>query len=82
MKFKYQSYPVLIQPTLIKEMRGIEVCPETINVGSSVTLAELEKTLKAQIEEEPGNCVLQFMFCNLISKILEIFFEMYTFFQL
>ncbi|XP_076238841.1 xanthine dehydrogenase rosy isoform X2 [Calliopsis andreniformis] len=52
-KFKYQCYPVLIQPTLIKEMRSIEEHPEVMNVGSSVTLAELEKALKDQVDKKP-----------------------------
>ncbi|XP_076621123.1 xanthine dehydrogenase rosy isoform X1 [Colletes latitarsis] len=52
-KFKHMSYPVLIHPILIKEMRSIEECPRMLNVGASVTLVELEKALKKQINEKP-----------------------------
>ena len=52
-KFKYQCYPILIQPTSIKEMRSIEEYSEAMNVGSSVTLMELEKALKCQIDKKP-----------------------------
>ncbi|CAL7940094.1 unnamed protein product [Xylocopa violacea] len=52
-KFKHLSYPVLIQPTLIKEMRNIEEYPDVINVGASVTLVEMETFLKNQIARQP-----------------------------
>ncbi|KOC64646.1 Xanthine dehydrogenase [Habropoda laboriosa] len=52
-KFKHLSYPVLIQPTLIKEMRSVDEYPEMMNVGASVTLVELEKSLRNQIDKKP-----------------------------
>ncbi|XP_071858957.1 xanthine dehydrogenase rosy isoform X1 [Bombus fervidus] len=52
-KFKYLSYPVLIQPTLIKEMCVIEEYPKLLNVGASVTLVEMEKALRNQIAVKP-----------------------------
>lgn len=63
-KFKHLSYPVLIQPTLIKEMRNIEEYPEVLNVGGSVTLMELEKSLKNQIDEKPGEIFIIFQTWN------------------
>lgn len=52
-KFKYLSYPVLIQPTLIKEMHTIEEYSKVLNIGASVTLVEMEKSLKNQIAIKP-----------------------------
>ncbi|CAK9809030.1 Xanthine dehydrogenase [Anthophora quadrimaculata] len=52
-KFKHLSYPVLIQPTLIKELQNIDEYPEAMNVGASVTLIELEKSLRNQIDKKP-----------------------------
>ncbi|XP_015600760.1 xanthine dehydrogenase [Cephus cinctus] len=52
-KFKHLLYPVLIQPTQIKEMREISVTHETIRIGASVTLMELEEALKHQIKAQP-----------------------------
>lgn len=54
-KFKHLSYPVLIHPILIKEMRTVEEYAGMLNVGASVTLVELEKALKEQINKKPGN---------------------------
>ena len=52
-KFKHLSYPVLIQPTLVKEMRTITEYSEVMNIGASVTLIELENCLKNQIDRKP-----------------------------
>ncbi|XP_076172915.1 xanthine dehydrogenase rosy isoform X2 [Ptiloglossa arizonensis] len=52
-KFKHLSYPVLIHPILIKEMRTVEEYAGMLNVGASVTLVELEKALKEQINKKP-----------------------------
>ncbi|KAK9295186.1 hypothetical protein QLX08_010430 [Tetragonisca angustula] len=52
-KFKYLSYPVLIQPTSIKEMCTIEEYPKVLNVGASTTLVEMEKALQNQIATKP-----------------------------
>ena len=53
-KFKYLSYPILIQPTSIKEVRAIEEYPKVLNVGASTTLIEMEKALQNQIATKPG----------------------------
>ncbi|XP_077270195.1 xanthine dehydrogenase rosy isoform X1 [Temnothorax americanus] len=53
MKFKHLIYPILIQPTQIKEMHGIVEIPEALRVGASVTLVELEETLKYYIKIKP-----------------------------
>lgn len=52
-KFKHFSYPILIQPTSIKEMRSIQENSETISVGASTTLVEMEKFLRNQIDNKP-----------------------------
>lgn len=57
MKFKNLVYPVLIQPTQIKEMHEIIETQETLKVGASVTLVELEETLKHYIKTKPGNMI-------------------------
>ncbi|XP_053996533.1 xanthine dehydrogenase [Hylaeus anthracinus] len=51
-KFKHLSYPVLIHPILIKEMRVVEECPGMLSVGASVTLVELEKALREQMNKK------------------------------
>ncbi|XP_071580587.1 xanthine dehydrogenase-like isoform X2 [Temnothorax nylanderi] len=53
MKFKHLIYPILIQPTQIKEMHGIIEIPEALRVGASVTLVELEETLRYYIKIKP-----------------------------
>jgi len=55
MKFKHLIYPILIQPTQIKEMREIIETPDALRIGASVTLVELEETLKHYIKIKPGN---------------------------
>lgn len=55
MKFKHLVYPVLIQPTQIREMREIVETQDALKVGASVTLVELEEALKHQIKIKPGN---------------------------
>ncbi|GAB1868637.1 xanthine dehydrogenase [Camponotus japonicus] len=52
-KFKHLVYPVLIQPTQIKEMHEIIKTQEALKVGASVTLVELEETLRHYIKTEP-----------------------------
>ncbi|XP_017755715.1 PREDICTED: xanthine dehydrogenase isoform X2 [Eufriesea mexicana] len=52
-KFKCLLYPVLIQPTLIKEMHSIDEYSKAMNVGASVTLVEMEKSLRNQITLKP-----------------------------
>ncbi|XP_029159752.1 xanthine dehydrogenase-like [Nylanderia fulva] len=52
-KFKHLIYPVLIQPTQIKEMHEIIETQEALKVGASVTLVELEEALKHYIKIKP-----------------------------
>ncbi|XP_076656021.1 xanthine dehydrogenase rosy [Halictus rubicundus] len=52
-KFKHLSYPVLIHPILIKDMKTIQEDGEMIHVGASKTLIEMEKALKQQIDTKP-----------------------------
>jgi len=54
-KFKHLIYPILIQPTQIKEMREIIETPDALRIGASVTLVELEETLRHYIKIKPGN---------------------------
>lgn len=57
MKFKHCLYPVLIQPTQIPEMKEIVETQDGLRIGASVTLNEMEETLKLQIREKPGRSV-------------------------
>ncbi|XP_033323472.2 xanthine dehydrogenase rosy isoform X2 [Megalopta genalis] len=52
-KFKHLSYPVLIHPILIKEMRTVQENGDMLHVGASTTLVEMEKALKQQIDNKP-----------------------------
>ncbi|XP_050457292.1 xanthine dehydrogenase isoform X1 [Cataglyphis hispanica] len=52
-KFKHLVYPVLIQPTQIREMREIIETQKALKVGASVTLAELEETLRYYVKTKP-----------------------------
>ncbi|GJQ84033.1 ry [Trypoxylus dichotomus] len=49
-KFKHFQYPVLIQPSRIKEMNEIVYLDDGIRFGAAVTLQEIESVLKKQIE--------------------------------
>lgn len=57
MKFKHLIYPILIQPTQIKEMHEIIETQETLRMGASVTLVELEETLRHYVKAKPGNMI-------------------------
>lgn len=46
---------MLIQPTQIKEMREIVETTKALRVGASVTLIELEETLRHHVQTKPGN---------------------------
>ncbi|KAH0534856.1 xanthine dehydrogenase [Cotesia glomerata] len=52
-KFKHCIYPVLIQSTQIKELREITVTGNSLKVGSSVTLMELEEAMRDHISIHP-----------------------------
>ncbi len=56
MKFKHMLYPVMIAPTLIPELNAITHTKEGIHFGASVTLTQLDQTLKAAIDTLPGSC--------------------------
>ncbi|XP_025989254.1 xanthine dehydrogenase isoform X1 [Solenopsis invicta] len=49
MKFKHLIYPILVQPTQVKEMREIIETPEALRIGANVTLVELEETLRRYV---------------------------------
>ncbi|XP_051167236.1 xanthine dehydrogenase [Leptopilina boulardi] len=53
MKFRNILYPVLIQPTKIKEMCEIIESKEYLQVGASVTLIEMEDKLREEIKIKP-----------------------------
>lgn len=52
-KFKHCTYPVLIQPLQIKEMREVIVKGNFLQIGSSVTLIEMEEAMEKQISIQP-----------------------------
>ena len=54
MKFKNMHYPVMIAASHIKELRKITGTDSGLKFGGSVTLTELEHTLKEQISSLPG----------------------------
>ena len=55
MKFKNQSYPILIAPTHIYELNAIEHTAEGIRFGASVTLTTLEEVLSEACQSMPGS---------------------------
>lgn len=63
-KFKHLVYPVLIQPTQIKEMHEIIKTQKALKIGASVTLVELEETLRHYIKTEPGNMIENHIYYN------------------
>lgn len=52
-KFKNMEYPVLVYPTQIKELTGVEKLERGLKVGSSVTLVEMERVLREEISALP-----------------------------
>lgn len=54
MKFKHLIYPILVQPTQVKEMREIIETPEALRIGANVTLVELEETLRRYVNIKHG----------------------------
>ena len=54
MKFKNQSYPVLIAPTHIPELNAVEHTTNGIRFGASVTLSTLEDVLTGATHTMPG----------------------------
>ena len=54
MKFKKQSYPVMIQPNRVQALQDIKMTDEGLVIGASVTLSNLETTLEAMIKARPN----------------------------
>uniref|UniRef100_A0A182PWW4 xanthine dehydrogenase n=1 Tax=Anopheles epiroticus TaxID=199890 RepID=A0A182PWW4_9DIPT len=52
-KFKHMEYPVLANPTQIKELTTIERQERGLKIGSAVTLMEMENALRKEIETGP-----------------------------
>ncbi|XP_027209904.2 xanthine dehydrogenase/oxidase isoform X1 [Penaeus vannamei] len=52
-KFKNQTYPVLINPTNIPELTAVTVTETGVTFGSSVTLTTIEDTLRHQVNTLP-----------------------------
>ncbi|XP_055613911.1 xanthine dehydrogenase [Uranotaenia lowii] len=52
-KFKHFEYPVLATPIQISEMNRIDKLDDGIRFGASVTLVEMEKVLKDEIQVRP-----------------------------
>ena len=53
MKFKKQSYPVMIQPNKVHALQHIKITDEGLVIGSSVTLSTLKVTLESLISSRP-----------------------------
>ena len=53
MKFKKQSYPVMIQPNQISQLTQIKMTNEGLIVGAAVTLSALENQLEAIVAKYP-----------------------------
>lgn len=49
-KFKHFLYPVLVLPTQVDELNSIKITDHGINFGSSVTLSDMEDTLRSQMK--------------------------------
>ncbi|XP_012285981.1 xanthine dehydrogenase [Orussus abietinus] len=52
-KFKHFQYPVLIQPTQVKELGEITETSNKLIVGAGVTLVEMEEALRIQMKTKP-----------------------------
>ncbi|XP_042861502.1 xanthine dehydrogenase/oxidase-like [Penaeus japonicus] len=52
-KFKNKNYPVLIDPAIIPEITAISVTETGVTFGSSVTLSDIEETLREQVNTHP-----------------------------
>lgn len=54
-KFKHFVYPVLIQPSQVKEMHTVVKKKDSVIIGAAVTLTEMEDVLLDEIKTQPGN---------------------------
>ncbi|XP_047499622.1 xanthine dehydrogenase/oxidase-like isoform X1 [Penaeus chinensis] len=52
-KFKNKNYPVLLNPTIIPELTEVSVTQAGVTFGSSVTLSDIEGTLREQVNTQP-----------------------------
>ncbi|XP_039429165.1 xanthine dehydrogenase [Culex pipiens pallens] len=52
-KFKHFEYPVLVYPTQIAELTQLERVDGGLKVGSSVTLVEMERVMREEIDKLP-----------------------------
>lgn len=52
-KFKHFLYPVLINPTKVKEMIDVEELEDSIYFGASVSLMDIDRILRERIEKLP-----------------------------
>ncbi|XP_055644800.1 xanthine dehydrogenase isoform X2 [Toxorhynchites rutilus septentrionalis] len=52
-KFKHFEYPVLANPSLIDELTRVEKLDGGLKIGASVTLMEMERVMKEEIESLP-----------------------------
>ena len=55
MKFKNQTYPILIAPTHIPKLNAVEYTSDGIRFGASVTLTILEDVLMEATDSLPGD---------------------------
>lgn len=55
MKFKNQTYPILIAPTHIPELNAVEHTSDGIRFGASVILTILEDVLMEATDSLPGD---------------------------
>lgn len=53
-KFKNQTYPVLINPTNVAELTKVALTKGGVAFGASVTLSAVEETLRRQVNALPG----------------------------
>lgn len=52
-KFKHFHYPVLVLANQIEELNQIKILEDGVSFGASVTLSDLEDTLRSLIEKQP-----------------------------
>ena len=69
-KFKQCNYPVMIQPTHVKELTGVRETESGVVFGAAVTLSEVEKVCSGQSAAHPQWKVKVF---TAISKMLQYF---------
>ncbi|EAT37368.1 AAEL010630-PA [Aedes aegypti] len=70
-KFKNMEYPVLVYPTQIKELTGVEKLERELKVGSSVTLVEMERVLREEMKDRERSGAETFH--TLIPKSAQLF---------